>query len=123
MLKNRRLAKSIVDVSLYEFVRQITYKGEWAGRTIVFVDRWYPSSKTCFHCKYVNQNLTLNDREWECPGCNRVLDRDFNASQNIEREGKRTIGTMGLACGEDIRLSARKRSSMMQETPPSLGAG
>ena len=115
MMKNRRLAKSIADVSLYEFVRQITYKGEWAGRTILFVDRWYPSSKTCFHCGFVNQNLTLNDREWECPGCGRILDRDFNASQNIEREGQRTVGNTELACGEDIRLSARKRSSMMQE--------
>ena len=118
MMKNRRLAKSIADVSLYEFVRQITYKGEWAGRTILFVDRWYPSSKTCFHCGFVNQNLTLNDREWECPGCGRILDRDFNASQNIEREGQRTVGNTELACGEDIRLSARKRSSMMQEAPP-----
>lgn len=123
MLKNRRLAKSVADVSLYEFVRQITYKAEWAGRTVVFVDRWYPSSKTCFHCGFVNQNLTLNDREWECPSCGRVLDRDFNASQNIEREGKRTVGTTELACREDIRLSVRKRSSVMQEAPIPLGSG
>jgi putative transposase len=120
MLKNHKLAKSIADVSLYEFVRQITYKGEWAGRTIVFVDRWYPSSKTCFHCGFVNQNLTLNDREWKCPQCGRKLDRDFNASQNIEQEGKRTVGITGLVCGENIRPLIRRHFSMKQKTLISL---
>jgi len=117
MLKNRRLAKSIADVSLYGFVRQITYKGEWAGRTVIFVDRWYPSSKTCFHCGFVNQNLTLNDREWVCPKCGRKLDRDFNASQNIKQEGLKIVGTTRLACGEDARPSVRRRSSVKQEAP------
>lgn len=117
MLKNRRLAKSVADVSLYEFVRQITYKGEWAGRTVIFVDRWYPSSKTCFYCGFVNQNLTLNDREWACPKCDRKLDRDFNASQNIKQEGLKIVGTTRLACGEDARPSARRRFSMKQEAP------
>lgn len=117
MLKNRRLAKSIADVSLYEFVRQITYKAEWAGRTVVFVDRWYPSSKTCFHCGFVNQGLTLEDREWVCPKCGRKLDRDLNASRNIKQEGNKTLGTRGLACGEEARPSARRRSSLKQEAP------
>ena len=85
MMKNRKLAKSIADVSLYEFVRQITYKAGWVGRAVIFIDMWYPSSKTCSHCGFVNQNLTLADREWECPRCGKVLDRDFNASQNIKQ--------------------------------------
>ena len=117
MMKNRRLAKSIADVSLYEFVRQITYKAGWFGRTVIFVDRWYPSSKTCSHCGFVNQNLTLADREWECPSCNRKLDRDFNASQNILREGLKSVGITQLACGEDIRPSVRRQSSAKQEAP------
>jgi len=121
MLKNRKLAKSVADVSFYEFVRQITYKSEWYGRTVIQVDRWYPSSKTCFHCGFVNQNLTLADRDWDCPRCGHKLDRDFNAAKNIEREGLRlnTVGTTGIeACGEDVRPSARRRSSMMQEALP-----
>ena len=122
-MKNRRLAKSITDVSLYEFVRQITYKSEWVGRTVIFVDRWYPSSKTCSHCGFVNQNLTLADREWECPQCHRKLDRDFNASQNILREGQRSVGITQLACGEDTRPSVRRQSSMKQEAPTLKGRG
>jgi putative transposase len=118
MLKNRKLAKSVADVSLYEFVRQITYKSEWYGRQVIFIDRWYPSSKTCNHCGFVNQGLTLNDREWECPKCHKMLDRDFNASQNIKQEGLNTVGTTGIqACGEDARPSVRRQFSVKQETP------
>lgn len=120
MLKNRRLAKSVADVSFYEFVRQITYKAGWYGRTVIQIDRWYPSSKTCFHCGFVNQNLTMADRAWDCPRCEKHLDRDFNAARNIEREGLRvnTVGTTEIeACGEDVRPSVRRRSSMMQEAP------
>ena len=105
MMKNRSLAKSIADVSLFEFVRQIQYKSDWYGRTVIFVDRWYPSSKTCCHCSFVNQGLTLNDREWDCPRCGGHLDRDFNAALNIKREGLKTVGTTGIACGENVRPS------------------
>src|SRR5579885_1282964 len=104
MLRNHRLAKSVQDVSLYELVRQLEYKSEWYGRTLVKVDRWYPSSKTCSGCGFVNQNLTLSDREWTCPRCGEIHDRDFNASVNILNEGYRTVGTTGLACGEGVRL-------------------
>ena len=118
MLKNRKLAKSVADVSFYEFVRQITYKAGWYGRTVIQIGRWYPSSKTCNHCGFVNQNLTLADRDWDCPRCDKHLDRDFNAAKNIEREGLRisTVGTTGIeVCGEDERLSTRRQSSTMQE--------
>ena len=101
MLKNHKLAKSIADVSFYEFVRQLTYKSEWYGRELIKVDRWYPSSKTCYYCGWVNENLALNDREWNCV-CGKHLDRDLNAAMNIEREGKRTVGTTGLACGATV---------------------
>ena len=104
MLRNHRLAKSIQDVSLYELVRQLEYKSEWYGRTLIKVDRWYPSSKTCSGCGFINQNLTLSDREWTCPRCGKVRDRDFNASVNILNEGYKTVGTTGLACGEGVRL-------------------
>ena len=107
MLKNRRLAKSVSDVSLGELVRQIEYKAGWYGREVVKVDRWYPSSKTCNVCGYVNADLTLAEREWACPHCGTDLDRDRNASLNILGEGlrirARTAGTAGIACGEDVR--------------------
>jgi putative transposase len=107
MLKNRRLAKSISDVSLGELIRQIEYKAGWYGREVVKVDRWYPSSKTCNACGYVNADLTLTEREWACPLCGTDLDRDRNASLNILGEGlrirARTAGTAGIACGEDVR--------------------
>lgn len=120
MLKNRKLAKSVADVSFCEFVRQIVYKSGWYGRTAILIDRWYPSSKTCHHCHFVNQDLTLADRDWTCPRCEKHLDRDLNAAKNIEREGLKlnTVGTTEIkACGEDARPSARRRFSVKQEAP------
>lgn len=120
MLKNRKLAKSVADVSFFEFVRQITYKAEWHDRQLIQVDRWYPSSKTCNSCGFVNQDLTLSDRNWACPSCKKMLDRDRNAAMNILQEGQRlnTVGTTEVkACGEDARPSVRRRSSVKQEAP------
>lgn len=120
MMKNRKLAKSVADVSFCEFVRQIVYKSGWYGRTAILIDRWYPSSKTCHHCHFVNQDLTLNDRDWDCPKCDRKLNRDLNAAKNIEREGLRlnTVGTTEIkACGENARPSVRRRFSVKQEAP------
>lgn len=108
MMANRCLAKSVADVSLNALVRQIEYKAGWYGREVTRIDRWYPSSKTCHVCDYINQGLTLSDREWTCPRCKKEHDRDFNASVNILQEGLRqrntTVGTTGLACGEGVSL-------------------
>lgn len=87
MMKNRKLSKSIWDCSLYELVRQITYKAKWYGREFLQVSRWFPSSKTCGNCGYINDTLTLSDREWTCPRCECKLDRDRNAACNILRQG------------------------------------
>lgn len=91
MLKNRKLAKSITDASWSEFVRQLEYKSAWYGRTLVKVDRFYPSSKTCSCCGYINQDLVLSDREWTCTNCHTVVDRDLNAAYNIASEGCRIL--------------------------------
>jgi len=104
MMKNRCLAKSISDVSLSELVRQIEYKAEWYGRTVIKVDRWFPSSKMCNKCNYVMETLPLSVREWTCPKCSVEHDRDKNAAINILNEGKRTVGTTELACGLDVSL-------------------
>jgi len=92
MVKNHNLAESICEMNFGEFRRMLEYKASWYNRRIVFVDRFYPSSKTCNHCGYVNKELTLNDREWICPHCGEVISRDYNAALNILDEGMRIIG-------------------------------
>ncbi len=83
MLKNRKLSRSIADIGLHEFCRQLTYKSEQTGSTIKVVSRWYPSSKTCSACGWVDQEQTLSDRTFVCLDCGLVLDRDMNAAQNL----------------------------------------
>lgn len=92
MLKNHSLAKAIQEVGLYRFRQVLTDKAELNGKQIVFVDRFYPSSKTCHKCGYVKKDLALSDREWICPICGEHHDRDVNAAFNILREGERIIG-------------------------------
>lgn len=87
MLKNHCLSKSIQDVSFSEFRSILSYKSIWYGRELVFVDRFFASSKLCSHCGYKNVDLLLKDRYWFCPNCGFVHDRDFNASVNILHEG------------------------------------
>ena len=84
MLKNHRLAGSISDVSWDMFVTMLEYKAKWNGVNILRIGRFEPSSKTCSECGYINKELTLKDREWSCPECGSVLDRDRNASTNIK---------------------------------------
>lgn len=83
MMKNPHLAKSIQSVAWSEFVRQLTYKCDNNGKNILFIGRFEPSSKMCHKCGYINRELTLSDREWICPQCGEVLDRDVNAAMNI----------------------------------------
>jgi putative transposase len=62
----------------------LEYKAEWYGKNILRIGKFSPSSKTCSCCGYINNELTLKVREWTCPKCNSVLDRDINASINIK---------------------------------------
>jgi putative transposase len=87
MVKNRHLSKSISDVSWGMFTEQLKYKADWFGRDILKVNRFYPSSKTCNVCGYIKADLKLSDREWTCPDCNTIHDRDINASINLFLEG------------------------------------
>lgn len=117
MMSNHCLAKAIGDASWGELVRQLTYKAGWYGRTIIKIDRYFPSSKTCSHCGYINENLTLSDREWKCPRCQTVLDRDYNASLNILRQGLNlTVGTTGLAACPDVRPTSNSGQLVGAET-------
>src|SRR6266516_242759 len=103
MVKNHCLAKAISDVGWGEFVRQLEYKAEWYGRTLVRIDKWYPSSKRCFDCGHILDSLTLDVREWTCPECGVVHDRDINAAKNVL-----AAGLAVAACGEAVRPGAVK---------------
>lgn len=87
MLKNGNLAKSISDAGWSDFVRQLEYKAKWYGRTLVGIDKWYPSSKRCSACGFVVSKMPLSVREWTCPECGVVHDRDLNAARNILAAG------------------------------------
>ena len=87
MQKNHCLAKSIADAGWSEFVRQLGYKSRWSGRTLIGIDRWYPSSKRCSDCGHTVPAMPLNVREWACPECGSFHDRDVNAARNILAAG------------------------------------
>ncbi len=88
---SRSFRRSVADVGMGEIRRQIEYKAAWAGRTVIRVDRFFPSSKTCGACGHVHAALKLKDRAWDCPACGMHHDRDLNAATNIEREGLRLL--------------------------------
>jgi putative transposase len=85
MLKNHKLARSISDVGWSELFRQLEYKCKWYGKTLIKIGRFEPSSKLCSGCGYINNDLTLKDREWTCPDCGAHHDRDINAAINIKK--------------------------------------
>ncbi len=106
MLKNHRLARAICDLGLCELRRQLEYKGKWNDCIILTADRFFPSSKTCSECGWVNEDLKLSDREWVCLDCGCVHDRDHNAAVNLENWGVNALlavsSTESLnACGEE----------------------
>ena len=94
MIKNPKLAKHIADANWGEFVRQLQYKAEWAGRTLVQIDRFFPSTKRCPDCGFVHESMPLSVREWDCPECKTHWDRDIAAAINTK-----TAGLAELACG------------------------
>ena len=115
MVRNRPLAKAISDCGWGEFRRQLEYKCERAGRQLVVIGRWYPSSKTCSACGHLLASLSLSARHWACPSCGSRHDRDVNAAKNIL-----AAGLAVSACGADVRHagSSRVRSAVKQEPRP-----
>ena len=117
MMKNHYLAKSIFDVGLGEFKRQMKYKSEWYGSELVFADRWFPSSKTCSKCGHVRDELKLSERTFHCPKCGNSIDRDLNASLNLEMVAVSSTETLN-ACGEEsssLPILGGETISMKQE--------
>ena len=93
MLRNHHLAKAIQEVGFFNFKQVLVNKALVNDKQVVFIDRFYPSSKTCSVCGYKKEDLTLNDREWTCPNCGTKHNRDINAAVNILLEGKRMLAT------------------------------
>lgn len=92
MIKNHKLAKSIADVSFYEFRRILEYKANYNGKQIIFADRFYPSSKMCSQCGEIKKELNLSERVYQCGYCNAELDRDYNAALNLAHLIEKQIG-------------------------------
>jgi putative transposase len=97
-------ARAIQDAAFGEFRRQLLYKGDAAGRAILEVSQWFPSSKTCSHCRHVIDELRLDERQWRCPKCGMHHDRDVNAARSILDEGMREIAGCD---NRDLRVDAR----------------
>jgi putative transposase len=91
MLKNRKQAKAISDMGFYEFKRLLSYKATLFRNFIVFVDKWFPSSKKCSNCDQKKEELKLSERTYHCEECGSLVARDLNAAINLEREGLRLL--------------------------------
>jgi putative transposase len=98
MVRNHTLARAISDASWPEFRRMLEYKADWHGRTVVAIDRFCPSSKTCSACGRIAAKMPLSFREWTCTACGAVHDRDVNAAKVL-----RAAGLAVLACGDGVR--------------------
>jgi putative transposase len=122
IMKNHKLAQSMSDVSLGSFYSMLEYKANWNDKTIIKIDRFFPSSKMCSNCGWINQDLTLNVREWTCPSCGEKHDRDFNASKNILKQGLKILSGSGIE--SDIKQKQVEAlplgESMKPETHQSL---
>ncbi|MCU6677163.1 RNA-guided endonuclease InsQ/TnpB family protein [Leclercia tamurae] len=103
MIRNPSLSRAIADASWSELVRQLQYKGEWAGRSVVAIDPFFPSSKRCSCCGFTMQKMPLDVRKWHCPECGADHDRDVNAARNIK-----AAGLAVLAHGEPVNPESHK---------------
>ena len=97
-------SRAIQEVAFSELRRQLSYKSDWYGRVLVEVGRWYPSSKSCSQCRHVLDELRLDERQWRCPKCSTLHDRDINAARNLLMEGLRQLAGRE---DRDLRVDAR----------------
>jgi len=107
MMKNRKLSRSVADVCFGEIRRQFKYKSLWNGFEVQVADRWFSSSKMCSGCGHIKVELSLSERTFICPECGLVIDRDLNASFNLEKYP--TLSSRGsYACGDECSKACRK---------------
>jgi putative transposase len=124
MLANSRLARAIVDMGWSELRRQLTYKSAWRGGQVVVADRWHPSSKTCSDCEYRLPTLDLGMRQWSCPSCGVLHDRDVNAAINLKNMA---VSSTVFACGGEgtglVCKREAKPAPMKQESNSKVNCG
>jgi IS605 OrfB family transposase len=100
MQRNRRLALSVSDAGMGELRRQLEYKSEWDGSTLVIADRYFPSTQLCSGCGCLNEQAKgfkgLRQRSFDCSACGLALDRDENAALNLQAYGLRELGIVPL---------------------------
>src|SRR5256885_214246 len=118
LVRNRSLARAISDCGWGTFRRMLGYQAARAGRHLIVIDRWYPSSKTCSACGHLLADLSLSTRTWQCPSCGTRHDRDINAAKNIL-----AAGLAVTACGADVRHPGTSRSAICRETGTPAGYG
>jgi putative transposase len=106
MVRNHSLARAISDASWSELRSQLEYKADWYGRTVIAIDRFYPSSKTCSACGAITDKLPLGIRKWACATCGTAHDRDVNAAKVI-----RAAGLAVQACGDGVRPPRAQRGA------------
>ena len=116
IMKNHKLSQAMSDVSLGTFYSMLEYKSGWNDKTIIKIDRFFPSSKMCSNCGWINQDLTLNIREWICPSCGEKHDRDFNASKNILKQGLKILSGSGI--DSDIKQKQVEALPLGESTKP-----
>ena len=111
LMRNHKLAQAIGDSAWYSFVLKLSYKAEQYGKTILKIGMFEPSSKTCNVCGFHNSELTLDVRDWLCPECRTMHDRDINAAINIKKFALITAGTAGRACGLALNREGNEAGS------------
>jgi len=116
MIRNHKLAYSIQDSGWSSFVSMLEYKALWYGKEVIKVDRFYPSSKTCSSCDYIIDKLPLSVRQWKCPKCNELHDRDINAAKNILRQGLSNVYSRE-SCLTDMEGKALGSSNTIETSP------
>ncbi|WYL96502.1 MAG: transposase [Gloeotrichia echinulata IR180] len=108
----RLWGRKISDVAFGEFLQILSWVTKKKNKQLVYIDQWYPSSKTCSHCGHILENLDLSIRQWRCPSCQSINGRDENAARNIQMVGASTIG-LG-----DVRLAPASNCCLTPESPP-----
>lgn len=125
MSKSLHLGKSVNDLGFGMFKSWLSHECKKHDSIVMFADKYFASSKTCFECGVKNDLLKLSDREWVCPHCGAIIDRDYNAALNLRdyfyRVIHNTVGTTEIkACGETsstLREALMQVVSMKQEAP------
>ena len=134
MMANHRLAQAIQDVAWSGLVSKLEYKAKWYGKTLVRIETFFPSSKTCSHCGHQKPSLLLKEREWVCGSCGTKHDRDVNAAKNIlhrgitiqssgtddDRRGAEIRPKKGLRASKGTSCDASKKKALRSPKPAGL---